>query len=384
MPLVPDQAAEGLDISNWQGSIDHARAAAALRGGERFVYCKATEGTSYVDPTYRRNVDGFAGRALRGAYHFGRPSGGDADARAEARHFAARGVADLELPPCLDLEATALGPTGTARWCEVFLAELTRLTGRTPIVYTAAWFTRSNGIASARIGGYPLWVAGWPAGRTRNPDPNTLPWPTVPAPWSTWAIWQYTSSGVVPGIAGLVDRNVGIRSWLADQTGQTPTAPDDQEEPAVDQETKDAIARIDLLVQVLGKALIPEGVNVWQPAGHASTGVPASQPVSNLYRWLLEIVLLTRTDDVDPEQLAQRVAAIVGDHVVPAIEEAIDGAQAQATEDITDALLDAVGSGRELTREEIARAVHNGLAEVRIAVEDAPARVTGELVGEQG
>src|SRR5438105_7783752 len=43
---------EGIDISKWQGSIDWSQVASS---GERFAIMKATEGVTYVDPTYAHN-----------------------------------------------------------------------------------------------------------------------------------------------------------------------------------------------------------------------------------------------------------------------------------------------------------------------------------------
>src|SRR4051812_17577721 len=39
---------EGVDVSHWQGTINWATVAGA---GIKFAFCKATEGTTYVDPT---------------------------------------------------------------------------------------------------------------------------------------------------------------------------------------------------------------------------------------------------------------------------------------------------------------------------------------------
>jgi hypothetical protein len=44
---------------------------------------------------------------------------------------------------------------------------------------------------------HPLWIAHY-----------TTACPNVPTAWSNFALWQYTSSGAVAGIAGNVDRNV--------------------------------------------------------------------------------------------------------------------------------------------------------------------------------
>ena len=65
--------AKGLDVSNWNGTINWDKVANA---GYRFAFGKATEGTGYVDKTYTANRNGSEAAGLVfGAYHFARPAG---------------------------------------------------------------------------------------------------------------------------------------------------------------------------------------------------------------------------------------------------------------------------------------------------------------------
>lgn len=74
----------GIDVSAYQPHIDW-RAVAA--GGDSFAFVKATEGASYVSPTFREQRDGAkAAGLLVGAYHFARWERDDPEAQAE--HFA--------------------------------------------------------------------------------------------------------------------------------------------------------------------------------------------------------------------------------------------------------------------------------------------------------
>jgi len=60
--------------------------------------------------------------------------------------------------------------------------------------------------ASTAFQRYPLWVASW-----------DVPAPTLPAGWTTWALWQFTSTGTVPGITGDVDldyAHIGVESLV--------------------------------------------------------------------------------------------------------------------------------------------------------------------------
>src|SRR5262249_52944076 len=88
----------GIDVSHWQGSINWAKVGG---DGVSFAIMKATEGRSYVDPTYSTNVDGATSNGIAvGAYHFAGPSSQQGDAVAEADHFVsvARNAAGDVLP----------------------------------------------------------------------------------------------------------------------------------------------------------------------------------------------------------------------------------------------------------------------------------------------
>jgi lysozyme len=102
--------AKGVDVSNYQGSIDWLQVAG---DGYSFAFAKASEGFTFTDVTYALNRTGAPGVGLRlGAYHFARPSGtSDAtittSAIGQADHFvdvAQPKVGDL--PPVVDLETT--------------------------------------------------------------------------------------------------------------------------------------------------------------------------------------------------------------------------------------------------------------------------------------
>src|SRR4051812_49135319 len=65
--------AKGIDVSNWNGTINWTKVAHA---GYRFAIAKATEATNFHDATYAANRYGSESAGLAfGAYHFARPSG---------------------------------------------------------------------------------------------------------------------------------------------------------------------------------------------------------------------------------------------------------------------------------------------------------------------
>ncbi len=194
-------------MSHWQGTIDWAKVAVS---GKRFAFIKATEGicptctTYYTDPMYAINRAGAnANGIVIGAYDFAQPSTTAGAAVADADFFVntAR-PAHGDLLPVLDLEVTnGLSAANLQAWVQAWLAEVYARTGVRAAIYVSPsfWSTcMANSTWFATHGYQVLWIAHW----------TTASSPTVPASnWggNSWAFWQYTSSGTVPGISGRVD-----------------------------------------------------------------------------------------------------------------------------------------------------------------------------------
>jgi GH25 family lysozyme M1 (1,4-beta-N-acetylmuramidase) len=189
---------QGVDTSHHQGGRIDLQAARAA--GLQWWYVKATEGTTFVDPTYARRVRQARKAGVPvGAYHFARPDRGDADD--EAEFFLA--TADIEVGdmlPMLDLESSeGLSPAELTAWTGTWVRTVTRhlarkgLAGR-PIIYTP--FNLEKGF------GCYCWVARYS---------NDFRAPVVPRPWRRAAIWQHSNGQFgpvrnVPGF-GPVDVN---------------------------------------------------------------------------------------------------------------------------------------------------------------------------------
>jgi GH25 family lysozyme M1 (1,4-beta-N-acetylmuramidase) len=199
----------GVDVASHQhpngAPIDWA---AVRASGQEFAFIKATEGRAYTNPYFASDWRAAGANGLyRGAYHFARPALPLATAVDQARYFVSRtgtmnGAADL--PGVLDLETTGgLGRTDLANWARAWLAEVERLTGKAPMIYTGYYFWRDSLGDPGDIGArYRLWLPSYPL------DPNSTTFrPSVPAGWETWTFWQYRSDGTVPGISGGVDVN---------------------------------------------------------------------------------------------------------------------------------------------------------------------------------
>ena len=188
----------GLDVSQWQGSVDWRQVRAA---GHSFAVAKTSEGGDWRDPSWspaRASQIRAAGLAL-GVYHFLRPRA-DRAGKVEAR-FAVRvarwgGWRRGDLPLVADLETTTLGPAGTCAYARSFASEVRRLTGHRPIVYTGPSFASANLAGCRALAANRLWIAHYGVSA-----------PTIPPPWWSYTLWQWTSKGRSAGVNGDVDLN---------------------------------------------------------------------------------------------------------------------------------------------------------------------------------
>ena len=191
--------AKGLDVSHWNGSVDWIQ---VVGGGYTFLFAKATEGTTLIDPTYSINRAGTNGLGLLfGAYHFARPAGsGDAavvaNAIAQADYFVnVAQPAAGDLPPVLDLETKGgLSQTALVQWTQAWLDEVQARTGVSGLIYASPsfWKTALGDTSRFAGSGFRLWIAHW----TKNAAPS------VPAAnWGGfgWTFWQWTDCSQIPG-----------------------------------------------------------------------------------------------------------------------------------------------------------------------------------------
>ncbi len=90
----------GVDVSSYQGEVDWSTLADQ---GVVFAFCKATEGSTHVDPTFRQNwANAQAAGVLVGAYHF---FSYDSPGEMQAENFIAQvPVVVGTLPPVVDIE----------------------------------------------------------------------------------------------------------------------------------------------------------------------------------------------------------------------------------------------------------------------------------------
>jgi lysozyme len=179
-----------LDLSHWNPVTSWQTIKAAGTVG---VMHKATQGVSYVDPTYHaRRQDALHAGLLWGAYHFGEAG----PALPQVRHFL-----DTVQPTPTDLLVLDFEPcaaTMTQESAELFVDEVYIQTGRWCGLYSGMAFCQETlGACTATpLARCWLWLARY----------NVQP-PIPPPAWETWSLWQYTDLGSCSGVEGSVDRN---------------------------------------------------------------------------------------------------------------------------------------------------------------------------------
>lgn len=201
---------KGIDVSHWQndrGAIDWKKVKAA---GVDFVIVKATERTSYVDPYFKRNVQGAKAAGLKvGAYHFARFAN-SAQVQQELDHFLKniKGMG-LDYPAVLDLE-TNDHKLSSAKLTDLAIEFMQGLekAGYFAMLYTGKSFLENTLQESRLSGRFALWIARYNSFLGRDAD-----------------MWQYTSTGTINGIKGSVDVNWNYRSDLMGETGMGTKTP---------------------------------------------------------------------------------------------------------------------------------------------------------------
>ena len=206
---MPTFGVQGLDVSYYQSVVDWQQ---QWNMGARFAYVKASEGNYYTNPAYSSQYQGSRNVGMiRGAYHFAIPnwsSGAD-----QATYFVNNGGGwspdGYTLPPVLDFEFNPyegrtingfyfgdtcynMSPGQLAAWVQDFGNTVKSLTGRLPMIYTnTSWWNQCLGTQTG-FGDYPLWAAAYPGSPSNDAG-------ALPASWSTYSVWQYSSTGPMAG-----------------------------------------------------------------------------------------------------------------------------------------------------------------------------------------
>lgn len=189
-PRAAGATLDGIDVSSHQGEIDWDKV--ADNDDIRFVYIKASEGKTYSSPHYTANIRHAQERGLLvGSYHY---LSSRSAIEEQFRNFT-RTLAQTEqdLIPMIDVEERGA-------WTRVQLidsltrmcAMLERQYGVKPMIYSTMDFYNRN--LAPQFNGYHLYI-----GRYGDTPPQ-INWK------GTYTIWQFSESGIMPGINAYVDQ----------------------------------------------------------------------------------------------------------------------------------------------------------------------------------
>ncbi|PEZ76321.1 GH25 family lysozyme [Bacillus sp. AFS017274] len=186
---------KGIDVSHWQGAIHWGEVAKA---DVKFVFIKATEGTSYSKLSYfKENAPQALAAGLKvGAYHYAKFAT-VAEAEAEAAYFLdSISSFALNYPVVLDLEENKKkAKKKTLTDAAIAFLEAIEEAGYTAMLYTGKYFLE-NSLDESRLTNYALWIARYNSTLGRSAD-----------------IWQHSDSGKIRGISTKVDLNIAYRDF---------------------------------------------------------------------------------------------------------------------------------------------------------------------------
>ena len=181
----------GIDLSHYQGEVfweavgDNSKMA--------YVYLKATEGGTRIDPTYKKNIELAHRYGLKvGSYHFFRPK---VDLVQQMENFKSQcRPGDQDLLPMIDIETTS--GLGTEEFCDSlmkFLILVEKEYRQKPLLYTGTNFYNKH--LKGKIDGYKLMIAQYSSREAKLADNRDFD------------MWQYTAKGRINGINTYVDKS---------------------------------------------------------------------------------------------------------------------------------------------------------------------------------
>ena len=191
----------GIDVSRYQGNVNWSQVAAS---GKQFAIVRlgsSNNGGPYVDPYFKKNVEGAHSAGMRvGAYYYTY-----ANTRAKVINelntfLPALAGLKLEYPVFVDVEENSLGSLGRSTLTSLvrYAMDTIYQRGYFPGWYTYTYFVQSY-LNPADLEIYPFWIADY-----RGYVGYT----------GAWSMWQYSSSGSVPGVSGACDLDYAYADYL--------------------------------------------------------------------------------------------------------------------------------------------------------------------------
>ncbi len=211
----------GIDVSKYQGNINWTRV--AKDSTIRFVYVKATEGTTIKDPYYRNNITKAKKAGLLvGSYHLYSSKTTAYQQMANIRSVVKKKEQDLV--PVLDIEGHHVGRLNMER-VNKLLELMEKEYGVRPVIYTSEKLYKTH-FASKKYSKYHIFIA------------NYRGYPTT-----RFTLWQYTETGHCPGISGYVDfirihRKHSLSDIKMPKPKKKPATPPAEQPEAVSDTTK--------------------------------------------------------------------------------------------------------------------------------------------------
>jgi lysozyme len=206
-PPTPTTPVKLIDISKWNTPINPAKIKAAGVDGVMVRASYAGVNGSKPDERVDEYVAQLKAAGLPfGFYHYFCP------ARPIAEQFAAFRIVvekhGYQLRLALDLEDENGLDSATAEKARAFAAMMREAfpTEGKHLIYTSLGYWRDKLKSPAWGAEYDLWIAAW----------TSAPSPAVPAPWTHWTLWQYTSDGNGPAY-GVGSARVDLNRFNGDQ-----------------------------------------------------------------------------------------------------------------------------------------------------------------------
>lgn len=192
--------AEIMDVSRWQGSIDWDKVkASGLVSGVMLRVLGSKGGKPYLDPYFARNYAECArlGLPVGGYYYTCAVTQRQTEEELAALKTALRGKT-FQLPLAIDVEDPRLRSLAPAKLSALVARAADRIEtwNLYAMVYTYTNFA-DTALAAQPLAPYDLWLADYRGTR----------------PTRKHGMWQYTSSGTIPGVSGPVDLSVAYKDY---------------------------------------------------------------------------------------------------------------------------------------------------------------------------
>ncbi|MDO5402731.1 MAG: glycoside hydrolase family 25 protein [Eubacteriales bacterium] len=215
-----NELVRGIDVSQWQADIDWR---AVADSGIKFAIIKCAgrgygTGSLYEDPYFTKNIQGALANGIQvGVYFFSQATTvGEAYEEASMTVNLIKNY-NITYPVAIDYETgsgyriNSVSMADKTKICKTF-CDVVKSAGYSPMIYTCK-SDFYNEIDTAQLAaGYKIWMAqyfykyyGTGVDYQYGDDLPGFDW--------GYQMWQYTSTGTVPGISGNVDMNLAFFTY---------------------------------------------------------------------------------------------------------------------------------------------------------------------------